>query len=200
MKINSVFGIRLSGALNKTVVVSSWKGRQYVRAYVKPKDPKTEAQESHRAMFKAAVGAWHGLNGRQREFYDRIARDMTGYNLFVSRYIKAVRDGGEPEIPIIIRWTVRNRTLPRNSWLIVRQQDRMLFTDSLAVRRGEIALTPSDVPYTFVLHKDRQEEAVHVIDDLLDADIPMTLESKRLGVKLVADLQAPPVARVSKAK
>jgi hypothetical protein len=188
MKITNVFGMEFSGTIGKKLTASSWKGIQYIRAYAKPRNPRTERQESHRAMFKAAVETWHGLTDRQREFYNRIARDMTGCNLFVSRYIKAVRDGGEPEIPIVIRWTVRNRTLPRDSWFIVRRQDRMLFTDALEVRRGEIALTRSDAPYTFVLRKDRQEDAVHIIDDLLGTEIPMTLESKTLGIKLIADV------------
>jgi len=62
----------------------------------------------------------------------------------------------------------------------------------LAVRRGEIAQTRSDAQYTLLLRKDYEEDAVRTIDDLLDMEKPMALESKRLGIKLVADVQAPP--------
>ena len=62
----------------------------------------------------------------------------------------------------------------------------------MAVRRGEIALTHSDAPYAFVLKKGRQKEAVLRITDLGETDVPMILESKTLGIKLVADIQAPP--------
>lgn len=62
----------------------------------------------------------------------------------------------------------------------------------MAARRGGIALTHSDAPYTFVLKKGKQKEAVLRITDLGETDVPMVLESKMLGIKLVADVQAPP--------
>ena len=57
----------------------------------------------------------------------------------------------------------------------------------MAVRRGEIALTRSDAPYTLLLRKGYEEDAVRTIENLLDTETPMALESKRLGIKLVAD-------------
>lgn len=62
----------------------------------------------------------------------------------------------------------------------------------MAVRRGEIALTRSDAPYTFVLKKGKQKDAVLRFTDLGETDVPMALESERLGIKLVTDVQAPP--------
>lgn len=61
----------------------------------------------------------------------------------------------------------------------------------MAVRRGEIARTHRDASYTFVLKKGRQKDAVLRITDLGEADVPMVLESKTLGIKLVADVQMP---------
>jgi hypothetical protein len=93
-------GNRYSGTIGKDTVASSWKGIRYIREYKVPADPKTELQLQHRALFAKAVKAWHALDPRQQEVYDRDAVGMTGYNLFIALYLKAAREGQEPEITL----------------------------------------------------------------------------------------------------
>jgi len=78
-----------------------------------------------------------------------------------------------------------------DGWLIVRQGAKPLFTDRLKDATGEIALTPSDAPYTFVLRKGTQEDVVLTVKDLLETDVPTVLESTQLGIKLVATVEDP---------
>jgi hypothetical protein len=174
------------------MVAVTWKGHEYIREYVTPTNPKTELQVQHRAIFNKAVEAWHGLSPSQRAFYNRIADGMTGYNLFVGRYIEAVRNGREPEMPIVMQWTTEDGQPLEQCWLIVRKRSQEIFLDNLKDAKGEVALTPSDTPYTFVLRRGTQEDAVLTMEDLLEADVPMTLESKTLGIRLIANVSIPP--------
>ena len=61
MKLWNKFGTEFRGTLGKDMVASSWKGHDYLRAYVVPHDPKTELQLQHRAIWRQAVAAWHAL-------------------------------------------------------------------------------------------------------------------------------------------
>ena len=192
-KISNIFGTTFKGRIGKKMVAGTWKGHEYIRPYVVPANPNTEAQRAHRELFANAVKAWQGLSGKQQQFYDRIAEGMTGYNLFVKRCIAAFENEVEPEVPIPMQWRTEDGQPVTNGKLIVLQGGKQVFNDSLKDAKGEVALTPSDAPYTFVLRKGTEEDAVLTVRNLLDTDVPMVLESKTLGIKLVADVQAPPI-------
>jgi len=52
MRIRNIFGTRFSGTLGKELVASSWKGKDYVRAYVVPEDVQAMALDvlRHRVL------------------------------------------------------------------------------------------------------------------------------------------------------
>src|SRR2546422_8999383 len=95
MKIRNSFGTRFRGTIAKDMVASTWKGHEYLREYVIPKDPKTELQLERRAVFRDAVAAWHVLTQDEKAAHNREARGMSGFNLFVSRYLGG-RGGQDP--------------------------------------------------------------------------------------------------------
>ena len=97
MKITNVFGTRFSGAIGKTMIASTWKGKEYIRAYTVPKNPRTERQQKHRALFAKAVKAWKALSLKDQKRLNKEAKEMTGFNLYVSRYINAKLAGEEIE-------------------------------------------------------------------------------------------------------
>jgi hypothetical protein len=96
MKVRNIFGSRFSGTLGKDLVASSWKGKEYVREYVVPTDPKTVLQLEHRKIWREAVEAWHALPDEERAAWDREAEGITGFNLFVGRYVRGRRRGTIP--------------------------------------------------------------------------------------------------------
>ncbi len=57
--------------------------------YYMPTNPQTEMQQNWRAVFTAGVGAWRLLTDGERIEYNKIGRKyrMTGYNLFLRRYL-----------------------------------------------------------------------------------------------------------------
>lgn len=47
--------------LGENVVFSMWKGRQYMRSYTKPSNPKTNAQTANRLHMNFLVSTWQGF-------------------------------------------------------------------------------------------------------------------------------------------
>lgn len=197
-KISNVFGTRFSGRIGRSMIASSWKGREYVKSYVKPRNPRSKAQQEHRNRIVWAVRMWRQLSDKQQHLYNRFATSMSGYNLFVKRAMKADEKGLPPEFPIPLDWKTADGEAITNGDLIVRKGRKTLFIESLEDVNGGIALTPSDAPYSFVLRKGTHEDKVLEISDLLDTDVPVTLESEKLDIKLVMDVPRPSAKGQSK--
>ena len=102
-KITNIFGTKFRGRIGKDMVATSWKGHEYLRTYVVPHDPKTENQLAQRGLLAKAVEAWRELSKPQKRFFNALARGMSGYNLFIRRYMKATVDGREMELPAVMR-------------------------------------------------------------------------------------------------
>lgn len=95
VKVRNIFGDIYSGKQGKAGVFATWKGRQYRRSYVIPANPRTPAQRAVRSSFKNAVDAWHNFSALQKEAYNYLATpyQISGFNLWVSRYQKAATSG-----------------------------------------------------------------------------------------------------------
>jgi hypothetical protein len=68
------------------------KGRQYMRSYSIPRNPRTEAQQENRSVFAEAVKLWQTLSAEEKHIYNRLAsrKALTGYNLFISMHMKGI--------------------------------------------------------------------------------------------------------------
>ena len=66
-------------------------GKTYARLFVVPCNPDTEAQRKIRHAFGDAVKTWQSMSCEQKCRYNRKARylNMSGYNLFISCYMKS---------------------------------------------------------------------------------------------------------------
>ena len=62
-----------SGQVGGAVVFSKWKGRNYVRALVKPSNPKSGGQVGVRAMFKFLSQEWAGTSDANKATWEAIA-------------------------------------------------------------------------------------------------------------------------------
>jgi len=187
-KISNIFGTTFSGRIGKKMVAASWKGHEYVRTYVKPPNPNTEGQQEVRGIFAKAVKTWHQLSDVQQDFYEAIAEGMSGFNLFISRYVTAVREEEEPETPIEASYVTSDHKPIQIGKLAIKAGGQEICSVSLKSGRAVVALTISDSPYTFILRRGRAEEAVLKVRDLSENGVPKILESERLGIKLVADI------------
>ncbi len=80
------------------VVYYHVNGYQYARSYAMPRNPRTEAQQRNRTTFAEAVRFWQQLSVPEKSWYNRRAAGMplSGYNLFISMYLKGLNNGRIP--------------------------------------------------------------------------------------------------------
>jgi len=93
-----LFSLDASGAVRDVIVYSKWKGRQYVRGWSQPYQPRTDLQVVQRAYFTQSNWGWHDLTGDQQAAWDTYAKgfEMSGWNKYCSAYIAARRGGYTP--------------------------------------------------------------------------------------------------------
>jgi hypothetical protein len=150
MKIKNVMGNEYSGTIGNKVVAASWKGIEYIRGFRIPQNPKTPLQMEQRTYFTAAVGSWHTLTQEQRDAYELMAVRMTGFNLYVKRFLEALRNSTPMPPPQSLTVEVFDNESYRLADVVVKYYRgskfiREIRTDSLG--RASLALTLEDAPY-----------------------------------------------------
>lgn len=77
-----LFSFRASGKLANALVYFAWKGLNVVRSYVVPTNPKTTAQEAHRAHLTTMVAAVHTSQAMAN--YPLASADQVAYAALVA--------------------------------------------------------------------------------------------------------------------
>jgi len=66
----------------------------FISNYVPPSNPQTEAQQANRQEFASAVSSWQGLTSGRQKYFNELAVKrhlaMSGFNLYVSKYLKGL--------------------------------------------------------------------------------------------------------------
>jgi hypothetical protein len=92
--------IDASGTSYGILTASIWKGRNYMRGFFRPTNPKTSNQKQVREDLAAAVSSWQGLYSGTKDEWNEAARDVyppiSGFNYYTQQYIL---QGGPPTIP-----------------------------------------------------------------------------------------------------
>jgi hypothetical protein len=90
MKVKNILGNEYSGTIGKSLTVCTRYGKQYIRKWTKPRDPKTIFQSEQRKKFAEANKAWKALSDEEKHIYNERAKgmSMSGYCLFVSEFVK----------------------------------------------------------------------------------------------------------------
>jgi len=80
-----------------TVVMSSWKGKDVIRARVSPSNPNTAAQQQTRALFRGlAALATFLMEGFVRPYWTRFERGTTAYNEWMRANQTVMRSADVP--------------------------------------------------------------------------------------------------------
>jgi len=105
--------IDAAGTIYNALTASIWKGRNYIRGYFRPTNPRTGAQVVVRQILRDAVAAWQALGAVMPQYYtgeeelykdqwNLAARDVyppiSGFNYYVMQYCLT---GAPPNIPAI---------------------------------------------------------------------------------------------------
>ena len=95
-----LYSISARGQIAQAMVFASWKGIPWVRQQFIPQNPKTADQQAVRLIFTQGVSRWHTLSDDQKTAWqagiDRKGYTMSGFNFFMSEYIKSMRAGETP--------------------------------------------------------------------------------------------------------
>lgn len=157
MKIKNIFGNEYSGTIGKSITASRWKGIAYIRKYCIPGNPNSQLQENHRSLFTEAVDLFKTLDQFQKDFYNKLAVGMTGYNLFIKEYMAAYRSGGIYEAPIVQSLTVLddNGSHLKEAVVKISKGSKNVFT-GLTDQHGVVtfAVTRKDGPYDITVSGD----------------------------------------------
>jgi len=75
-----------SGAVGGSVVFSKWKGRNYVRRFVVPHNPRSALQVAQRSMLKFLAEQWSGFSIPYKATWDTLAAatNISPFNAYVS--------------------------------------------------------------------------------------------------------------------
>lgn len=90
-----------AGQFAKTLVAAKWKGIPYMRKYVVPANPQTDAQVAHRAVWTAAVAAYKNyltdsaIRTAWRKLASGMADTMSGFNAAVQALVAIMTDDGD---------------------------------------------------------------------------------------------------------
>lgn len=84
-----LFSLDASGALGQALVFTKWKGRNVVREYVKPANPKSIAQRGRRTWVSLLNAIWQGMSPTDKDSWADLAASgnystfngFTSYNL-----------------------------------------------------------------------------------------------------------------------
>lgn len=105
--------IDASGTIYNTLTASIWKGRNYIRGFFRPTNPKTAAQFTQRTLLASAVAAWQALGAVMPAYYtgeEELYKDqwniaarevyppISGFNYYVQQYCIT---GAAPTIPAV---------------------------------------------------------------------------------------------------
>jgi len=101
VKVNApALSLDASGSLAGTMVFSKWKGRNYVRQLVVPKNPRSGAQVGVRAMFKFLSQKWVDAGAANQATWEDRAKQLVAspFNAFMSYNQMRWRDFNTPSL------------------------------------------------------------------------------------------------------
>lgn len=95
-----LYSISASGVIADAMVYAQWKGIAWVREQFIPQNPKTALQVAQRLIFTQGVDRWHYISASQKAGWqtgiERKGYTMSGFNYFMSEYIKSMLLGETP--------------------------------------------------------------------------------------------------------
>ena len=86
-------GLEIRKQIGKKFIYQMNNGVQIKRRWKKPRNPRSDKQQANRWKIKQAVLAWKALPESEWNYYrglEPFKKIMSGYNFFVSNYVKLI--------------------------------------------------------------------------------------------------------------
>jgi len=95
-----LYSIDARGQIAQAMVFGGWKGIKWVREQFIPQNPNTVLQQAIRLIFIQSIEGWHTTTAQQKIDWQTAIENkgytMSGFNFYVSEYIKDMRAGETP--------------------------------------------------------------------------------------------------------
>lgn len=112
-----LFSMSASGSIGKALTYGTWKGREWVREWFKPENPKKPKQVNVRTALTLLIAHYQGLSPDSKTLWDNYATpfNMAGVNKFVSRGMNAyVSQLTVDVLPVSV---THEGTVPAETWV-----------------------------------------------------------------------------------
>ena len=100
-----LFSLSARGQIGQALIFQKNKGRNVVKSYARPSDPKTLRQLNNRALMRFLINSWKQLWPDDRQTWiDNCPNKVTGgYNFYLQQNLKSVRAGTglQPQFPLL---------------------------------------------------------------------------------------------------
>lgn len=97
-----LMSIDARGKFADAIVYGGWKGISWARVQFTPQNPQTALQDAIRLIFSQGVNGWQEKLTADKLLWDVAVTPkgltMSGFNYFMSEYIKAMRAGTVPPV------------------------------------------------------------------------------------------------------
>lgn len=95
-----LFSLDASGQLGKAIVYTKWKGRNVVREFVIPANPRTLGQHWQRGQLGIMSRWWATMSGANKTTWDDLASasNISPFNAFVGYGLSKMVDGVRPQV------------------------------------------------------------------------------------------------------
>lgn len=168
MQLINQFGTRFKGTLGHAMTAGTWKGRNYLRGYRKPKNPRRPLQNIQRGHMVEASDFWKDFNRFQKAAYDlataKIVGEITAYNAMMKQAMNdAIAD--EPYVEPFFGTATVHEIITGDDIIgarfVVRKADTQArymyrFSDASGEILG-IGLVAEDQPYDLNIYKSGYE-------------------------------------------
>lgn len=93
-----LFSLEARGAVGRAIVYAKWKGRDYVRKYVVPANPRTLAQQFQRGILEAITQRWAFIEPAHKATWQTLANahNYSTFNAYCKFNLDAETDGDFP--------------------------------------------------------------------------------------------------------
>jgi len=163
MKVINIFGSKFTGTLGKSMTAAEWNGRNYIRGYRKPHNPRTTQQVTQRDHMSDGATYWNDFEPEQKQAYDlsnaKHAGKITNFNSMMKQALNDLRAGEEYVEPFYgttyIKNAVTGEYVPGATFTVYSQGERtyyLRYSDENGEIEG-IGIVAEDQPYRVKIWK-----------------------------------------------
>jgi hypothetical protein len=145
-----LMSMEASGSVGKTLVFARWKGRPYVRQWVKPMNPKSASQQGIRSMLGFLAAAWTAIKVASGPSYavNAVSNAISSFNQYVKENMQLWRENLAPSQSSAPAKAHTGATISNHTYTPGSRHANLSFTLSTAANQWGIIILRKTVSIT----------------------------------------------------